>query len=126
METTTQTYDEFLLELDKYRNKTIYARITALTFEESPIESIEGRVTQGSINLDGASALRRSCSLTIVAQDFFYDDYLWGLNTKFKLEIGVENPIDPRYPDIIWFKQGIYLISSFNTSRSANNFSISI
>jgi hypothetical protein len=42
------------------------------------------------------------------------------------LEIGVENTIDDSYPNIIWFKQGIYLITSFNTSRSNNNFSISI
>lgn len=123
---STQSYKDFLLELDKYRNKIIYARITSLKFDETPRESIEGRVTQGSINLDGASALRRSCSLTIVAQNFAYDDYLWGMNTKFKLEIGVQNVINPRYPDIIWFNQGIYLIASFNTSRSANNFTITI
>lgn len=121
-----QSYKDFLLELDKYRNKIIYARITSLSFDERPRENIEGRVTQGSINLDGASALRRSCSLSIVANSFDYSDYLWGLNTKFKLEIGVENNINPNYPKIIWFNQGIYLISSFNTSRTANNFSISI
>jgi hypothetical protein len=38
-------YKSFLLELDKSKSKTVYARITALTFEESPIETIEGRVT---------------------------------------------------------------------------------
>lgn len=120
-------YDkEFLLKLDKAKNRTIFARITALTFQEFPIETIEGRVTQGSVNIDGASAVRRSCSLTIVAQDFQYNDFYWGLNTKFKLEVGVENNVDPNYPKIIWFKQGIFLITSFNTSRSTNNFSISI
>jgi hypothetical protein len=62
----------------------------------------------------------------MVAEEFDYNDYYWGLNTKFKLEIGVENTIDPSYPNIIWFKQGIFLITSFNTSRSTNNFSISI
>jgi hypothetical protein len=120
-------YDkEFLKQLDNLKNKTIFARITALTFQEYPIETIEGRVTQGSINIDGSSAVRRTCSLTIVAQNFNYNDYYWGLNTKFKLEVGVENTIDASYPSIIWFPQGIYLITSFNTSRSTNNFSISI
>lgn len=117
---------DFLLKLDKEKNKKVYARITALTFQETPIEYIEGRVTQGSINLDGASAVRRSCSLTIAAQDFNYNDYYWGLNTKFKLEIAVENTINPTYPDKIWFNQGIYLITSFNTSRNTSSFSISI
>jgi hypothetical protein len=81
--------EEFLSQLDKQKNRVVYARITALNFQESPIEYIEGRVTQGSINIDGASAVRRSCSLTLVAQDFNYSDYYWGLNTKFKLEIGL-------------------------------------
>ena len=120
-------YDkEFLRKLDKNRNKTIYARITALKFNETPVEMIEGRVTGGSINIDGASSLRRSCSLTMVAQEFNYNDYYWGLNTKFKLQIGIKNNVDSSMPDIIWFDQGIYLISSFNTSRSATNFTISI
>lgn len=117
---------EFLLELDKQKNKIIYGRIAALNFQESPIETIEGRVTQGSINIDGASAVRRTCSLTMVAQDFDYHDYYWGMNTKFRLEIGVENTIDKKYPDIIWFKQGTYLITNFNTSNSTNNFTISL
>lgn len=122
------TYDkDFLLKLDKSKNKTIYARITALQFDESPIEFIEGRVTQGSINVDGASAVRRSCSLTIVANNFDYRNYYWGLNTKFKLEIGVENNVDTsHYPAICWFEQGVFLITNFNTSKSTNNFSISI
>ena len=120
-------YDkEFLLKLDKSRNKTIYARITALNFNELPIETIEGRITGGSINIDGASSVRRTCSLTMVAQDFDYSDYYWGLKTKFKLEIGVQNLVDAKMPDIIWFKQGIYVISGFNTSQSTNGFNISI
>ena len=119
-------YTQFLLELDKAQAKTTFARITALKFDETPIETIEGRVTQGSINLDGDSVVRRTCSLTLVADEFDYNNYVWGMNTKFKLEIGLENRIDNRYPSIIWFKQGIYLISSFNTSRSTNNFTITI
>ncbi len=120
-------YDkDFLLKLDKSKDKTIYARITALQFDESPIEYIEGRVTQGSINIDGNSAVRRSCSLSMVAQEYDYHDYYWGLNTKFKLEVGVQNYIDNTMPDIIWFNQGIYLITTFNTSRTTSNFTISI
>ena len=97
-------YDkEFLLKLDKDKNKIIYARIESLQIDESPIETIEGRVTQGSINIDGTSAVRRSCSLTLVAQDYNYKDYYWGLKTKFHLSIGLENNVDSQYPKIIWF-----------------------
>ena len=117
---------EFLLQLDKVREKEIYARVTALTFQEDPIEKIEGRVTAGSVNVDGNSAVRRTCSLTIVAENFDYNNYYWGLNTKFKLEVGVRNNIDSRYSDIVWFEQGIFILTSFNTSRSTTNFSISL
>lgn len=120
-------YDkEFLRKLDAYRTKTIYARVTALTLDELPIESIEGRVTQGSINLDGASALRRSCSLTMVAEKADVSDYYWGLNTKFKLEIGVKNAVDENYPEIIWFSQGIFILTTFSTALSTNNFTINL
>lgn len=120
-------YDkQFLLKLDKDKNKTIYARITALQFDESPIEYIEGRVTQGSINIDGDSAVRRACSLSIICQDFDYSDYYWSINTKFKLEVGLENHVDNAYPDVIWFNQGIYLITNFNTSHSSSGLNISI
>ena len=120
-------YDRnFLRELDKHRSKTIYARIISLTINETPIQAIEGRVTQGSINLDGDSAVRRSCSLTMVAKDVDIQDYYWGLDNKFKLEIGLENTIDDRYPDIIWFPQGIYIITSFSTALATNSYTINI
>lgn len=121
-------YDrEFLKQLDLQKNKVVYARITSLTFDESPVETIEGRVSSGgSINIDGASALRRTCSLSMVAQDVNIHDYYWGLNTKFKLEIGIDNFVDSNYPDRIWFKQGIYVITSFSCSVTTNNYSISI
>lgn len=120
-------YDKkFLKSLDEQNNKTLYGRIIALNLQEQPIETIEGRITQGSINIDGSSAARRTCSLTMVVDTFNYSNYLWSFNTKFKLEIGVENNIDKQYNNIIWFNQGIYVISSFNTSRSTNNFNITI
>ena len=120
-------YDkEFLKELDKSRTKTKYARVTALTWDELPIQSIEGRVTQGSINLDGASAVRRTCSLSMVVEDVDVSNYYWGLNTKFKLEVGIKNNVNPKFPEIIWFPQGIYLITSFSSALSVNNFTLSL
>jgi hypothetical protein len=94
---------DFLLSLDKEKEKEIYAKVTALTFQETPITTIEGRITSGSINVDGDSAVRRTCSLSLIAENFDYQNYIWGLNTKFKLEVGVRNKINSAYPDIIWF-----------------------
>ena len=38
----------------------------------------------------------------------------------------VKNNINPDYPDIIWFKQGEYVITSFTTSQTINNYTINI
>lgn len=115
---------DFLYTLDQHRHKEVFARVIALTFEERPIEQIEGRVTAGSINIDGDSAVRRSCNLTLVAKELNINDFYWGLTNKFSLEIGLKNEINPDYPEIIWFKQGIFYISSFNTSISTNNYTV--
>lgn len=117
---------QFLLELDKQKEREVYARVIALSFDEQPVETIEGQVTSGSINIDGASAVRRTCSLSLVAKDLNINDFYWGVKSKFKLEVGLKNNIDNRYPNIIWFPQGTYLITTFNTSQSINNYTISI
>lgn len=116
----------FLEQLDKNRHRNIYVRITLLTFDEKPIEFIEGRSTGGSVNIDGTSCLRRTCSLTMVTPNLDTNMYYLGLERKFKLEIGLENNIDDSYPNIIWFKQGIFITTDFNTSRSVSNYNISI
>lgn len=117
---------QFLLELDKHREREVYARVIALTFDEQPVETIEGQVTSGSINIDGASAVRRTCSLSLVAKDLNINDFYWGIKSKFKLEVGLKNNINDNYPDIIWFPQGTYLITTFNTSQTTNNYNVSI
>lgn len=124
-------YDkEFLKQLDKMHERVTHVRITALSLNDMPRETIEGRVTGGSINIDGKSAVRRSCSLSLIALEYdtleMVTDIYWCYDNKFKLEIGLTNNIDPQYPNIIWFNMGIYVITSFNKSRSTNGLNISI
>ena len=116
----------FLKKLDEYPLREIYAKIIALSQEEYPIDEIQGRATAGSINLDGDSAVRRTCSLTLIADDIELRDYYWGLKNKFKLEVGMRNFVDSTRPDIIWFPQGTYVITSFNTSQSATGYTVNI
>lgn len=117
---------EFLSSLLERKGRTLYARVTALTEDELPIEYIEGKATGGNINIDGNSIVRRTCSLTLIAKEVNISDFYWGLKNKFKLEIGVQNDINKNYDDIIWFKQGVYIITSFNTSRGTSNYTINI
>ena len=134
---------EFLKALDENNSKEVFAKIISLTKEEYPVEDISGKVSQGTISIDGNSSIRRTCSLTIVADRVNINEYNWGFSTKFKLYIGVKIPDDLKnqyyitsslfredyeltiansdiiyiykdYPDIIWFPQGLFLITSFN------------
>lgn len=120
---------QFLKQLDYHNNKTTYIKITALNQKNEAIESIEGKATGGNINIQGSSAVRRTCSLTlsILNNDTIITDIYWAFKNKFRLEIGILNEIDTiNYPKIIWFKQGIYVINSFSKSQSTNNLTISI
>ncbi len=118
--------EEFLYQLDQYPHKFLWAKIISLNMDEYPLEEISGKITSGSVTVDGTSAVRRTCSLSMVAENVNLTDYYWGLKTKFKLEVGVENWIDPEYPDIIWFNEGIFVLTSFNCTASVNNYTISL
>lgn len=119
---------EFLKKLDNTKEKQTYIRLTSLDNNNNYLETLEGRATGGSINIDGASALRRSCSLSLVAfEDEEFEegevpitDAYWGLKNRFILEVGIKNTINPNYPDIIWFKQGHFLVNNFSFNININ------
>ena len=118
--------EEFLRELDQYPHKFLWAKIISLNMDEYPLEEITGKVTSGSVNVDGSSSVRRTCSLSMVAQDVNINEFYWGLKTKFRFYIGVENWINSEYPDIIWFNQGMFMITSFNCTAGVNNYTINL
>jgi len=106
----------FLKKLDAHRSKTVWIRIVSLNWNEEPLNDITGYAQSGSISVSGSSRIRRTCSLSLLTNDPQIDDALWALKSKFKVEIGVNNDIDNRYEPIIWFPQGVYIITSFSTS----------
>lgn len=117
----------FLKQLFHQTNQTIYVKIISLDFNENPREEIQGRVASaGSINIDGKSAVRRTCNLSLITDKINLTDYFWTLDSKFKLETGLKNDINKDYPEIIWFKQGVFIITSFNQQLTYNNCKISI
>lgn len=117
---------DFLSKLDMEHGKEIYAKIIALNHNEDSIEEIEGKVTGGSVNIDGSSNLQRSCSLSLIAKNLNIHDTYWGVESKFQLYVGLINEIDSRYDSIIWFNLGVYIITNFNTSVTTNNYTVSI
>lgn len=125
--------DTFLLEIDNSHLLEQFVKITILDWLERPIQEVQGIVTGGSLNLAGNSSLRRTCNLSVYVEDnanylnVLNIDNLFSLNKKFYLEIGYLNNTD-KYPehDIIWFPQGLFVITGCSISHSTSGVSISI
>ena len=89
----------FLKALDNERNKFYYARIVVLDKLDKPIKSIEGRVQQGSsISINGSSSVRRTCNITLIAEEAENDltniENFLSVNKKIRLAVGIEKNID--------------------------------
>lgn len=121
----------FLKSFDSIRNKEQYVKITVLNFEEKPIQAIEGRITGGTLNLDGNSAVRRTCNLSMVATDYENDltniNNLLSINKKIELEIGFLNTTTYYTNfDIIWFPLGVFVITAPSISHATDGVNISL
>lgn len=117
---------DFLIKLDQHRNKEVFAKIISLNWDEESVAEITGNVVSGSINVDGSSKVRRTCNITLITNQVQIEEISWSLNTKFTVELGLRNTIDPRYEDIIWFPQGMYVISSFSSTLNNSGYTITI
>lgn len=122
----------FLQALDKMKIKVQYAKIILLNFKEEPIKEIEGKISSGSLNVNGSAAIRRTINLSMLANinnsNIENIDNEISLNKKIKIYIGYKNPFIQytHYGDIIWFPCGMYVIATANVSRSTSNWNISI
>ena len=121
----------FLKSFDKIKLKQQYVRILVLTFDEVPVQQIQGKVVGGNISLDGSSSMRRTCNINLVVDNSqgVLDNIknLLTINKKIRVSIGFTNTTD-KYIDypILWFPQGIYVIVSLNLTHSGDGISISL
>ena len=88
----------FLEEMDSLHLQEQYVKITLLDWNENPLREIQGVSTGGSINLNGDSSMRRTCSLTMVAPNEEFSgvtnvESLFSINKKIYVEIGLKNMI---------------------------------
>ena len=122
----------FLKQIDNLQYKEQYVQITILDFKENPVQEIQGRVTSGSVSLNGDSSIRRTCNLTLLAteNDIGYEnaDNLISINKKVNIEIGIKNSLKKykTYGDIIWFPLGVYVINSKNISHTLEGINITL
>ena len=120
----------FLRALDQEQFKVGYVKILILDKNEKPIKSIEGRVASGNISINGSSSVRRAGSISFLAEEGDNDltdiDNLLSMNKKIKILIGLKNTIDEIHDDIIWFNQGIFVITQPNLTHNLNGVQISL
>lgn len=113
----------FLKTIDRISLKEEFAKITILNWQERPIEDIQGKVSSGTLNINGNSSLRRTCSLTILIDENNSNitsvKNSLSINKKIKLDIGIKNNTSQYSEyDIIWFPLGTYIISSVSITNT--------
>lgn len=121
----------FLKYFDNQRIKKQYLKITMLDWKENPVQEIQGIIIGGNLNIDGSSALRRTCSFEIFVDNEDYGgisnlDILFSLNKKVYLEVGFDNTT-PYYQQYnkIWFPQGLYILTNPSISYSTSGINMS-
>ena len=121
----------FLKIIDELPIKSQQVRLTVLTLQNKPIAQIEGVATGGSISVNGSSTVRRSGSLSIIADDTNYritdiDNVIY-MNKKVCIEMGYDNTTSlyTDYP-IIWFPLGVFVMSNANIQKNSGGISISL
>ena len=122
---------EFLKRLDENKLKEQYVKLIVLSFDEKPIQEIQGLITGGSFTLDGSSGMRRSGNLNMITNNYTNNliniKYLLSINKKIEVLIGFKNTTSQytNYP-ILWFPQGTFVIISPNISYNNNGINISL
>ena len=126
-------YDQqFLLQLDQIQNRVLYTRIQIQNDYTGHYDGayIEGKVTGGNVNLNGSSAMRRTASLQLIADQENYKitdvNNIISINKKVKIQIGIKNEIDQHYPEIVWFKLGTFVIANASINHSISGINISL
>lgn len=116
-------------------NQNISIKIDVLNWEEDEtITSIKGYCTGGSLNLSGASIVRRTGSLTVITdenniiddqqniQNFNDINTLFSISKKIKIWMGIDT-IDGNTK---WIPQGVFIIKNPSLSKSLSGISISL
>ena len=59
----------FLKQLAGLHIKEYFVNIIVLNWQEQPIQQVQGKCISGNINIDGSSSMRRTATLSILADE---------------------------------------------------------
>ena len=95
----------------KVRNQRI--KVDLLNFNFQTINSLEGKVTDGSISIDATSDIRRTCNITLVVEDstdiIAPGGQVW-LDKFIKVYVGTDDPRNNN--ETVWNNMGLFLINN--------------
>ena len=118
----TQT-DYDLVQM-KTRNSKI--KVELLNFNFETINSLEGKVISGSINVDATADIRRTCSLGLIATNIEENMVTSGgeiwLDKFIKIYEGIDNPRNNN--ETVWWNMGMFLINNPNTVYNSTDHTI--
>ena len=110
----------YLADTQKIQNQ--FVKLTLLDWNENPLEEIQGIATGGTISINGSSAIRRTCSLSMTVKDVSTGKItdaknLISINKKVYIEIGIVNKTMKykEYP-ILWYPQGTMVFTQCSVS----------
>ena len=95
----------------KVRNQRI--KVDLLNFNFQTVNSLEGKVTDGSISIDATSDIRRTCNITLVVEKsenmIAPGGQVW-LDKFIKVYVGTDNPRNGN--ETVWNNMGLFLINN--------------
>lgn len=95
----------------KVRNQRI--KVDLLNFNFQTVNSLEGKVTDGSISIDATSDIRRTCNITLVVENseniLTPGGQVW-LDKFIKVYVGTDNPRNGN--ETVWNNMGLFLINN--------------
>lgn len=126
----------FLLKVNQHKVREYHAAIMCLDFEtENPLARFEGKVISGSISVAANSPTRRTGSMQIIFDKTTYNITdvlnLIAIDKKVSISLGITNPFYHtqeyrQYGDILWFKQGVFVLTQASSQISTSGLTVSI
>lgn len=121
---------------DSFAIRNQFVRITLLNLKDEPVKDeqnkiiyLQGVATSGSISINGQSAIRRTCNLSLMVDKALSNitnaDNQISINKRIKLEIGIQNGALLNQ-DIYWYNLGIYQITDANCQYNSSGLKISL
>jgi hypothetical protein len=102
-----------------------YAKLEILNQSDNIVDELSGLCIDGGYSIDSKSAIRRTCDIKFMLTSklvISQSSPIW-INKRFRLYTGILNLITQ---EVVWFLQGIYLISDPSTDIAISENTISI